>query len=80
MLASGPTCANKMTVPDVLLQAHSAPLEMAFMTVGSFPQQYQGDAFAADARFVESRLADRLQDRQGNRAEWHTLQANTRTS
>ena len=41
-----------MTVPDVLLQPHSAPLEMTFyeksdVTGAGFPRPYEGDAFAA---------------------------------
>ena len=42
-----PDLRDKITVPDVLLQAHSAPLEMVFYDGGQFPRQYQGDAFAA---------------------------------
>ncbi|RVD22342.1 sorbosone dehydrogenase family protein [Mesorhizobium sp. M4B.F.Ca.ET.017.02.2.1] len=39
--------AGKVTVPDVLLQAHSAPLNIAFYEGGSFPADYRGDAFVA---------------------------------
>ena len=46
-----PDLADKVTVPDVLVQAHSASLEMCFYTVTSgvaaFPPDYQGDIFAA---------------------------------
>jgi len=46
-----PDLANKVTAPDVLLQAHSAPLGLAFYTARSgpalFPSQYDGDAFVA---------------------------------
>ena len=42
-----PDLRDRITVPDVLLQAHSAPLEMVFYDGGQFPRQYQGDAFAA---------------------------------
>ncbi|MGB8356314.1 MAG: PQQ-dependent sugar dehydrogenase [Chthoniobacteraceae bacterium] len=46
-----PDLAGKATVPDVLLQAHSASLEMTFYTatkgVAAFPAEYQGDIFAA---------------------------------
>jgi glucose/arabinose dehydrogenase len=42
-----PDLRDKMTVPDVLLQAHSAPLEMVFYDGGQFPWQYQGNAFVA---------------------------------
>ena len=34
-------------MPDVLLQAHSAPLQMAFYTGASFPPDYKGSAFVA---------------------------------
>ena len=46
-----PDLAGKITVPDVLLQAHSAALELAFYTTASgpaaFPAEYRGDAFVA---------------------------------
>ena len=46
-----PDLAGKAIVPDVLFQAHSAPLEIAFYTARSgaaaFPSEYRGDAFVA---------------------------------
>ena len=46
-----PDLAGKATVPDVLLQSHSAPLELTFYTatkgVAAFPAEYRGDVFAA---------------------------------
>jgi glucose/arabinose dehydrogenase/cytochrome c2 len=46
-----PDLAGKATVPDVLLQSHSAPLEMTFYTAtngpAAFPAEYRGDGFAA---------------------------------
>jgi glucose/arabinose dehydrogenase len=39
--------AEKITVPDVLIQPHSAPLGITFYQGGQFPQEYQGDAFVA---------------------------------
>jgi hypothetical protein len=46
-----PDLAGKVTVPDVLEQAHSASLEMTFYTatkgVAVFPPEYRGDAFVA---------------------------------
>ena len=46
-----PDLAGRATVPDVLLQAHSASLEMTFYTasngVAAFPPEYRGEAFAA---------------------------------
>jgi glucose/arabinose dehydrogenase len=43
-----PDLRGKTIVPDVLLQAHSASLQMTFYTGRQFPQQYHGDAFAAE--------------------------------
>ena len=40
-----PDLRDKVTVPDVLLQAHSAPLGIAFYAGGQFPADYRGDAF-----------------------------------
>jgi glucose/arabinose dehydrogenase len=37
--------ASRVTVPDVLLQPHSAPLGIAFYTGTLFPPAYRGDAF-----------------------------------
>jgi hypothetical protein len=46
-----PDLAGVAIVPDVLLQAHSASLEMVFYTatngVAAFPSEYRGDIFAA---------------------------------
>ena len=47
-----PDLANQAIVPDVLLQAHSASLEMCFYTaksgVAAFPAEYRGNIFAAE--------------------------------
>jgi len=47
-----PDLAGQAIVPDVLLQAHSASLEMVFYTaskgVAAFPPEYRGDIFAAE--------------------------------
>ena len=40
-----PDLAGKVTLPDVLFQAHSAPLGIAFYTGDAFPAPYKGDAF-----------------------------------
>jgi glucose/arabinose dehydrogenase len=44
-----PDLAGKVTVPDVLFQAHSAALGISFYTASkgaaAFPKDYQGDAF-----------------------------------
>jgi glucose/arabinose dehydrogenase len=42
-----PDLKAKATIPDVLLQPHSAPLGMAFNPGGMFPAEWKGDAFAA---------------------------------
>jgi glucose/arabinose dehydrogenase len=42
-----PDLADKVTVPDVLFQAHSAPLGIAFYEADAFPAEYKGDAFVA---------------------------------
>ena len=46
-----PDLADKITVPDVLLQPHSAPLGIAFYGAktgaAAFPAEYRGDAFVA---------------------------------
>ncbi|CAN5151454.1 sorbosone dehydrogenase family protein [soil metagenome] len=41
-----PDLADKVTVPDVLFQAHSAPLNLVFYQGSMFPAEYKGDAFA----------------------------------
>jgi len=47
-----PDLAGKAIVPDVLLQSHSASLEMTFYTAtngaAAFPAEYRGDVFAAE--------------------------------
>ncbi|TGV52608.1 sorbosone dehydrogenase family protein [bacterium M00.F.Ca.ET.141.01.1.1] len=40
-----PDLAGKADIPDVLMQAHSAPLNIAFYDGKSFPPEYRGDAF-----------------------------------
>ena len=39
--------AGKVTVPDVLFQAHSAPLNITFYEGSAFPADYKGSAFVA---------------------------------
>jgi glucose/arabinose dehydrogenase len=39
---------GKITVPDVLIQPHSASLGLTFYTGNSFPAEYRGDGFAAE--------------------------------
>jgi glucose/arabinose dehydrogenase len=40
-----PDLKDKVTIPDVLMQAHSAPLQIAFYEGASFPAEYRGGAF-----------------------------------
>jgi glucose/arabinose dehydrogenase len=42
-----PDIAGRASVPDVLLQPHSAPLGITFYQGGQFPAEYSGDAFVA---------------------------------
>jgi glucose/arabinose dehydrogenase len=42
-----PELAGKVIVPDVLVQAHSASLNLCFYTSDQFPSEYKGDIFAA---------------------------------
>jgi glucose/arabinose dehydrogenase len=43
-----PDLKDKVTIPDVLLQAHSASLGLTFYTGDNFPAEYRGDGFAAE--------------------------------
>ena len=38
---------EKVITPDVIVQAHSASLDMAFYDGDQFPEEYRNDAFAA---------------------------------
>jgi glucose/arabinose dehydrogenase len=40
-----PDLKDKVTVPDVFMQAHSAPLQMVFYQGNNFPSDYKGSAF-----------------------------------
>ncbi|HKS60540.1 MAG TPA: sorbosone dehydrogenase family protein [Xanthobacteraceae bacterium] len=40
-----PDLKDKLTAPDVLIQAHSAPLQITFYQGDSFPAAYKGSAF-----------------------------------
>ena len=40
-----PDLADKITVPDVLIQPHSAPLQIAFYTGSQFPVEYRDSPF-----------------------------------
>jgi glucose/arabinose dehydrogenase len=39
---------DRVLLPDVLLQSHSASLEMTFYSGSQFPAEYRGDGFAAE--------------------------------
>lgn len=41
-----PDLKDKVLVPDVLLQAHSSTMQIAFYEGDQFPEEYRGDAFA----------------------------------
>jgi glucose/arabinose dehydrogenase len=43
-----PDLKDKVTVPDVLIQPHSASLGLAFYDGTTFPSEYRGDGFAAE--------------------------------
>ncbi|WP_036049765.1 sorbosone dehydrogenase family protein [Bradyrhizobium sp. Tv2a-2] len=43
-----PDLKDKVTPPDVLIEAHSASLGLAFYEGSNFPADYRGDAFAAE--------------------------------
>jgi glucose/arabinose dehydrogenase len=43
-----PDLKDKITVPDVLIEAHSASLEMTFYEGSQFPAEYRGNVFAAE--------------------------------
>jgi glucose/arabinose dehydrogenase len=49
-ISERPDLANRVSVPDVLIQPHSAPLSITFYQSGgvaAFPPDYQGDGFVA---------------------------------
>jgi glucose/arabinose dehydrogenase len=43
-----PALKDKVIIPDILLQPHSASLQMMFYTGGQFPAEYRGSIFAAE--------------------------------
>jgi glucose/arabinose dehydrogenase len=47
MAHTRPDLASRITMPDLLIQAHSAPLGIAFYDGAQFPADYRGDAFVA---------------------------------
>ena len=47
-LGEHPELKDKVTIPDVLLQSHSASLDLIFYTGTQFPPEYREQAFAAE--------------------------------
>ena len=43
-----PELRDRVLVPDILLQSHSASLQLTFYTGTQFPAEYRGDGFAAE--------------------------------
>ena len=43
-----PELKDKVIVPDVILQSHSASLDLTFYTGDQFPAEYKGDVFASE--------------------------------
>ena len=43
-----PDLKDKVSTPDVLIEAHSASLGLTFYEGSNFPSEYRGDAFAAE--------------------------------
>jgi glucose/arabinose dehydrogenase len=43
-----PDLKGKVTIPDVLIQPHSASLGLTFYNASAFPAEYRGDGFAAE--------------------------------
>jgi glucose/arabinose dehydrogenase len=43
-----PELKDKVITPDVILQPHNASLQIAFYEAKHFPQEYDGDLFAAE--------------------------------
>lgn len=43
--SSRPDLKDRITTPDIFMQAHTAPLQIAFYEHTAFPPEYQGDAF-----------------------------------
>jgi glucose/arabinose dehydrogenase len=47
-IGARPHLKNEVIVPDILIQPHSAPLQMMFYTGELFPAEYKGNVFAAE--------------------------------
>jgi glucose/arabinose dehydrogenase len=67
-----PDLKDKITVPDVLLQADSASLGITFYTGQQFPPAYSGNVFAAEhGSWERSKLTEYkvMRDHQGRVSE-----------
>ena len=58
-----PELADKVLIPDVLVQSHSATLESLFLRRATIPGRIQGRHLRRFPRVMEQGAADRLQDR-----------------
>ena len=47
-MSARPDLKNEVIVPDILIQPHSASLQMMFYTGKQFPAEYKGNIFAAE--------------------------------
>jgi glucose/arabinose dehydrogenase len=43
-----PDLKDQVTIPDVLIEAHSASMQIAFDNGNQFPEEYRGDGFVAE--------------------------------
>ena len=75
-----PDLPGKITVPDVLLQAHSAPLQLTFYDGSSFPEAYRGDAFVAAHGSWRPWEPHRAEDHPRPRSGTASRRASTKTS
>ena len=72
-----PDLADKVTIPDVLIQPHSAPLGIVVQPRRAIPSRLEGRCFCRAARLVEPRVAHRVQDHSAAVQGW---QADRRVS
>lgn len=70
MGGKGQDLAARAIIPDVLIQAHSAPLGAVFYTGALFPQRLRERRVRRPARLLEPVAAHRLQGGAGPLPEW----------
>ena len=75
-----PTSKDKVTVPDVLFQAHSAPLSIAFYDGDQFPRRVPRRRLRRPARLVEPRRSGPATRSCGCCSRTASRPASTRTS